>query len=216
MTIDSSVISNNCCGGGVFTSGGSLTVTNSKIQSNVSDVSADFNSGAGLTSDRSVTFIIDSDISYNVTQFPLGPTGGGLASYGTLFLINSTVSNNLAGSNLYPESPGGFLVRSGPVSIVNSTIANNSCGHSSLGCGVVSGNDYITLANTIIAKNLGTTDELNVAGSVISNGNNLIGAVTGSSGWIASDLLNTDPLLGPLADNGGGTFTHALLGCSPE
>ena len=30
-----------------------------------------------------------------------------------------------------------------------------------------------------------------------------------------TDLVNTDPLLGPLADNGGPTLTHALLPGSP-
>jgi hypothetical protein len=32
---------------------------------------------------------------------------------------------------------------------------------------------------------------------------------------VESDLLNVDPLLGPLQDNGGPTFTHALLPGSP-
>ena len=31
----------------------------------------------------------------------------------------------------------------------------------------------------------------------------------------AGDQINTDPLLGPLQDNGGPTFTHALLPGSP-
>ncbi len=29
------------------------------------------------------------------------------------------------------------------------------------------------------------------------------------------DQINTDPILGPLQDNGGSTFTHALLPASP-
>jgi hypothetical protein len=49
----------------------------------------------------------------------------------------------------------------------------------------------------------------------MSNGINLIGNTTGSSGWIASDLLNLNPMLGPLGNNGGSTFTHALLPGSP-
>ena len=30
-----------------------------------------------------------------------------------------------------------------------------------------------------------------------------------------TDQISTDPMLGPLQDNGGPTFTHALLGGSP-
>ena len=43
----------------------------------------------------------------------------------------------------------------------------------------------------------------------------MIGNTTGSSGWIAGDLLNIDPMFGPLGNNGGSTFTHALLPGSP-
>jgi hypothetical protein len=49
----------------------------------------------------------------------------------------------------------------------------------------------------------------------MSEGFNLIGLSVGSSGWLASDLLNQDPLLARLANNGRNTFTHALLPGSP-
>src|SRR5262249_13553670 len=44
---------------------------------------------------------------------------------------------------------------------------------------------------------------------------NLIGNPSGSSGFVSTDLVGTDispldPLLGPLQDNGGPTFTRAL------
>jgi hypothetical protein len=54
-----------------------------------------------------------------------------------------------------------------------------------------------------------------VSATVTSNGNNLIGKTDGSSGWIGSDLLDKDPMLGPLANNGGPTQTMALLPGSP-
>ena len=51
-----------------------------------------------------------------------------------------------------------------------------------------------------------------------SQGHNLIGRPDRSIGWVGSDLLGgtseatrLDPLLGPLQDNGGPTFTMALL-----
>ena len=52
-------------------------------------------------------------------------------------------------------------------------------------------------------------------GAFTSLGHNLIGNTDGSSGWVDSDLLNVDPLLGPLQDNGGPTMTMALLPGSP-
>ena len=79
------------------------------------------------------------------------------------------------------------------------------------------------LRNTIIASNLKSEDGLNpdVAGRFISDGYNLIGDRTGSSGFTATgDIVGTsdnpiDPRLGSLDSNGGPTQTHALLESSP-
>ncbi|NIO68304.1 MAG: hypothetical protein GTN71_04430, partial [Anaerolineae bacterium] len=68
----------------------------------------------------------------------------------------------------------------------------------------------VLLQNTIVAYN-GTA---NCSGGLTSNGYNLDSGNT--CGFSATgDQQNTDPLLGPLADNGGDTLTHALLGGSP-
>ena len=78
-----------------------------------------------------------------------------------------------------------------------------------------------TLLNNLIAGNTGPTDSPDVAGEVNSLGGNLIGNATGSTGFIpGEDLIGTsaapiNPLLGPLANNGGPTQTHALLSGSP-
>jgi hypothetical protein len=48
-----------------------------------------------------------------------------------------------------------------------------------------------------------------------SSGYNLIGNTEGGSGFAETDLLNVEPLLGPLQENGGGTLTHTLLPESP-
>jgi hypothetical protein len=54
----------------------------------------------------------------------------------------------------------------------------------------------------------------NCAGTLTSNGYNLdSGSTCGFSA--TGDITDTDPLLGPLADNGGDTLTHALLDGSP-
>jgi hypothetical protein len=60
-----------------------------------------------------------------------------------------------------------------------------------------------------------------VFGDFASQGHNLIGDPFGSSGFgVTGDLVGTtesplDPRLGPLANNGGPTRTHALLAGSP-
>ena len=59
-----------------------------------------------------------------------------------------------------------------------------------------------------------------VFGPLNSLGHNLIGDGSGGSGYAATDLVGTsaspiDPMLGPLQDNGGPTWTMALLPGSP-
>ena len=72
-----------------------------------------------------------------------------------------------------------------------------------------------------MAENTATTGGPDAQGdSVTSLGNNLVGEIDGSSGWIDSDLTGTiarplDPLLAPLGDYGGPTETIALLPGSP-
>ncbi|MGH6961449.1 MAG: choice-of-anchor Q domain-containing protein, partial [Dongiaceae bacterium] len=69
---------------------------------------------------------------------------------------------------------------------------------------------------TILAGNTVTFGSRpDLSGSLASLGHNLIGNTSGGSGFHATDLLNVNPLLGPLQDNGGPTLTHALLAGSP-
>jgi len=68
----------------------------------------------------------------------------------------------------------------------------------------------VTLANTIIATNTAPTGP-DVFGPVTSLGYNLIGNSSGGSGFVATDHLGENPLLGPLQNNGGPTATMALL-----
>jgi hypothetical protein len=73
--------------------------------------------------------------------------------------------------------------------------------------------------NTIIALNSGVAPD--VCGTFTSQGYNLIAVTNGSSGFpgtgdrVGSSGAPLDPKIGPLADNGGPTFTRALLPGSP-
>ncbi len=93
----------------------------------------------------------------------------------------------------------------------NSTISGNSA---DWGGGITNGGTG-TLANTIVAGNSATNAGPDAEGTFTSQGYNLIGHPSGSSGWVGSDLQNVNPRLGPLRNNGGPTQTHALLPASP-
>ena len=94
------------------------------------------------------------------------------------------------------------------------------------GGGIRVGPGAVTLENTIIAGNtaangLGDTTGApipgpDVDGAVTSNGHNLVGNVTEATGFTGSgDQTSVNPLLMPLASNGGPTQTMALTPGSP-
>jgi hypothetical protein len=135
-----------------------------------------------------------------------GAIGAGISmSAGTLTINSSALAGNIATSALY--------IGGGAVSIDNSTFADNQ------GSDIynAAGGGALQMYDTILA------DDLN--GRVTSLGYNLIGNATGGNGFVASDLLNVNPLLGPLQNNGGAAAgvsraqhvlqTMALLSGSP-
>ena len=142
--------------------------------------------------------------------------GGGVFAFGggsnRILLDNSTISGNEASS-----WAGGLMVRSAPLSlnIRSSTIAGNRAPTGSFGGAYLAG--VATLNGTIIAGNsesngLQASDLGGAPGTVVNGADNLIVA---SSLAVPADTLALDPKLGPLQDNGGYTWTHALLAGSP-
>jgi hypothetical protein len=134
--------------------------------------------------------------------------GGGIFNAGTLTVSNSTLSNNAA-----PASNGGGIANVGTLSVGSSTLNGNSAG---VGGGLSGGG---TLKDTIVAGNQASISP-DVAGTLTSQGHNLIGDGTGGTGYDPTDLVGTaaspiDPRLGLLQDNGGPTQTLALLAGSP-
>ncbi len=118
---------------------------------------------------------------------------------------------------------GGLYVAGGTVTLDHSTLAGNQAvggfpSYPGVGYGGgitnAAGASALQLHDTILTDD--TADAYpDLDGSFTSLGHNLIGNSTGGSGFAASDLLNVDPRLGPLQNNGGPTPTMALLGGSP-
>jgi len=109
------------------------------------------------------------------------------------------------------------------MTLVNDTVTDNDA-HT--GGGVFHFNaGTATVRNSIIAGNLVDLDGVgpDVFGAFASGGHNLIGDGSGSTGFangVNGDMVGTadtplDPRLGPLANNGGPTQTHALRAGSP-
>src|SRR5436309_665215 len=132
-----------------------------------------------------------------------GRNGGAIfVSGGSTVLTDVAVIGNSAGD------AGGIFMQSGVLTLTNVTITANSAAD---GGGIYRTIATVVLRNAIVANN---TAGGNCNTTMVSAGNNLdSGATCGLSG--VGDLSNTDPLLGPLQNNGGQTDTHALTAGSP-
>ena len=191
-------------GGGIFTVN-SLVLRQCSISGNGAE------QGGGICDDGNGLLLLDScAVCRNIVGGPGGGFGGGISKVGgTLLMTNSTISGN--DSN---EGFGGLFVP--PETVIEScTIVSN------LSTFVVAGiaGASFKCRNTIIAGNFtyDTFKGFDVSGTLISEGCNLVQDTNGCTitGNITGNLYGKDPLLGPLQDNGGPTFTHALLPSSP-
>jgi predicted outer membrane repeat protein len=208
-TIRRSTISGNFAavdGGGLFA--GSVEATASTFHGN----SAGGDGGGIETTSATLT---RSTVSGNVSR---NGNGGGIRTHEAT-LTNCTLSGNTAVNG----NGGGLAFHTlGTATIRNCTMADNSA--RSNGGGIwrdAACTEPTQLINTIVARNYVAGDAPDVSGDFDSLGSNLIGDVEGSTGFLlVGDLFGVagiplDPKLGPLANNGGPTKTHALLANSP-
>jgi hypothetical protein len=218
----------NGCGGGIYVFGGTLSINSSTIADNEaiggSDPVGNAGTGAGgglyiaggtVTIDNS-TLADNEAIGGNSGGNYAPGNGGGIENQGgTVTIDNSTLAGNQASGNGYysPGQGGAISNDAGTVSINNSTIADNQANTliGTLGGGNGGGiSGALQMYDTILADNTASYAP-DLDGNVTSLGHNLIGNTAGGSGFAASDLLNVNPQLGPLQNNGGPTQTMALL-----
>jgi hypothetical protein len=214
-------IYNNAEGGGVAT----VDITDSTLSNN--------NSGLAIYSHGwSCIFCGNGTAKVRIINSSItGNPGGAIYSDtdlegGGVSLLSSTVSENsgvaihistlsnasVSNSTISGNSGGGIYndVGSSGSNLSNSTISNN-------GTELTSYNGaFMTMRNTVFNVSSGghsiVSDGL---GTVKSIGYNLSSDDGGGYLTGPGDQINVNPLLGPLQDNGGPTFTHALLPSSP-
>ncbi len=206
LTLNNVVVTGNSAanGGGLNNAGtgSSLTLNNCIVSNNTST-----SSGGGMQNFSTSTLTINnSTFSGNMGGSTTG--GGGAQFNGTVRLTNSTFANNTATAG----SGGGFQSNGTSLIMTNVTVYGNTAVTNGGGIHRATTNVNFFPRNSIIAGNVGdmaSPDVTNSAGGITSEGNNIIGNVGTSTGWLMSDLLNTNPLLGMLGDNGG--FGQTLL-----
>ncbi len=129
----------------------------------------------------------------------------------TVMIVNTTVNGNSAG-----DRGGGLYDDGSNIILKNSTISENSA---SSGGGIYIWPQYsittpVTLTNTIVSNSLLGGDCVG-NDQIVDGGHNLDSDGSCQLDPAVGSLPNTNPRLGPLQDNGGPTWTQALLWGSP-
>ena len=218
-------------GAGIYNSG-DVDITNSTLQGNQTGASRSqmghAGHGGGLYNSGDA-YLEASTLDHNSTGNALqsdGGDGGGIYNLGTILILNSTVSNNTTGPGGL-ESPyfgqggnGGGLFSNVSAMIQLSTFTQNSTGAGApngSGGGIYLSGITKVVEESILANNTSLGDGVDCWGLLDSPRYNLIEdtADCGFGGTPIGNIINVDPDLGPLQNNGGKTATHHLMLSSP-
>lgn len=142
--------------------------------------------------------------------------------YGGAIATTSTSNTRITNSTLTQNSAetGGAVYAEAPFRAVNCTITHNAAETSASSIRSGTANE-VALLNTIVGSDP-SFPTISMSGSFLSHGNNIVTDARSSTGFAngvnndqVSDGNAINPLLGPLADNGGQTDTRALSATSP-
>ncbi len=184
-------------GGGIFNHTGQIFVTNCGITGNTAS------QGGGIYNDAHAFCVVrDSTINANTATF-----AAAMYTYNsTSYLLNSTINGNSTQTYdvlVYGDADSASMTVSN-CTIVSTLAIETQTHHTGATADVTL--DNTILFNTTAGKNL-----VSIGGSFHSSDYNLSNRDDSASLNMVHDRNNTDPMLGPLQDNGGGTLTQALL-----
>ncbi len=225
LTLENVIVSNNkvtntipnsFAGGGGIENRGLMQIFDSRIEFNETERAPDVNSVGGggiLNTSPGVLLIENSSITNNTAE----GNGGGINNNleATLGIVNSTVSSNAATTD--QSGIGGGIINFQTVLAQNLTLVGNTA--SVFGGGVTSASttsDFDS-RNSIYADNMVGTSAQDFRGTLNSGGFNLIESTTDTTitGDTTGNILNQDPLVKPLGNNGGFSKSHTLAPNSP-
>ncbi len=211
LTLNDCTIANSTSaarGGGIFMN---LSATLHVNRSTFTGNTAASSGGAVFVSTSGTMNLNTSTLSGNSAT---NDYGGAFENNGTVNAVNNTFSGNFAYA-------GGAIMNFATMTLTSNTLVENG---SDWGGGIYNGfAATATLNNNLIALNAATGGGRDLYSDNPFTGTyNLIGIIDGSTGMATStnkfgdfEMGALDPLVGPLQNNGGPTFTHAILIGSP-
>jgi hypothetical protein len=223
LTVSNCTLSGNSAGpaggGGIYNDGSGGDATLSVLDSTLDgNLTSSGGPGGGIYSNggrsgSATLSVLNSTLQKNVVFAIIrGESGHGGGIYNGDFRATLSVRNStLSGNYVLGKGFGGGISNKGRLSVLNSTLEFNRA----LFGGGIESYAPAELGSTIFDRSpiLG-----NPGGEMRSIGYNLSSDDGGRilrPGGRYHDQINTNPLLGPLQNNGGPTSTHALLPGSP-
>ena len=207
-------------GSGVLSNNGNLAIDSCMISGSSASGVSSINNDGGAARTLSITnsaIIRNSGFGVQTTNSSTGVNAKATT------LTNDTISKNSAGGVFI--SSRAINTRVLPTQVADATGVNYSTIAGNSGSGLIAGrNSVVTVNNSIVNTNAGSDVLATGAGAggtdidgrfVSANGNN-VGTGNGTAQFtMAADTVGMDPMLGPLANNGGNTDTQRLLPNSP-
>lgn len=211
--LDNSVVignvstSTSTSAGGITLGQGTTTISGSLIADNMAGRGA---GGILVTTSSALVDIRDSAVVNNAITNMVTFSAGGLYNSGTTTITNSTFSQN-------EGSDAGAILNFRSLSISQSTFSENFVDQfvasTQISGGIFHRGTSLQLDNSILVGNTDSVGDNDLFGLVpiISQGDNMIGATTGSFTAGAGDIIApTTAGLGPLANNGGVIIPHTI------
>jgi hypothetical protein len=199
-------------GGGVRGSG-TLVLERVALEDNLAFSPGGAVSWGGQLTVRSSTFSGNVSNGANVS----GPLAGAIRlANGQLEIANSTIVGNTASNPLSGTlSSGGILAdATATTTIENSTIAGNTSARVTDPANILAAGPT-TITSTIVANPLGGGPSCGASPGPITSGGFNVDSAASCSFTLPTDSPTTNPVLGPLTDNGGPTATMAPGPSSP-
>lgn len=242
LNMTNTIIQNNSTnsnGGGVYIQASGANISNSSI---IGNISASGNGGGMYITPRDANGLLASIVDTSIESNSANEAGGIYLISGGFFMsvsinrcaiLNNSASliggihNTNTTLGLYNTTINGNSSTSGAggisasiATIRNCTITENTTSDANRAGGIYSASSGTLISNTIVANNINSGGgPLDVSGAFTAtppnSGFNFIGNKTGSTDFNDPSNLTGNPILGPLANNGGPTLSQTPLPGSP-
>jgi hypothetical protein len=223
-------------GGGGINTGGTQMIEGSTFSGNTADASGGAGALGGISDGGGLevaaagpTTLLASTFNDNLADASAGSGGtpGGIAEGGGAFMITNAPAMSAANvtftANIARTTTGGSVEAGGlsfgsnnpAITLTNATLsANTATGGDAQGGDAALGGPTTIVENTIVSAGAADPGNENCVGTPLSAGHNL-DSLDQCNFHASGDQVNSDPMLGPLSDNGGPVATMALKAGSP-